>query len=112
MKAHKEDRFDNNTDLKNKTILIVNTGPIKKRFILQKLKKLGLKVVVLNKEKNWAQAYADHWILADTTNHRESISTIENFLASNPEIKINGAITFWEDDVLLTSKIIDKFNAQ
>ncbi len=110
MKADKEDRFDNDTDLENKTILVVNTGPIKKRFILQKLKKLGIKVIVLNKEKNWAQAYVDHWVLADTTNHRESISTIENFLASNPEIKINGVITFWEDDVLLTSKIIDKFN--
>lgn len=110
MKLDKEDRFDDNDDLENKTILVVNTGPIKKRFILQKLKKLGLKVVVLNREKNWATAYVDHWILADTTNHRESISAIENYLASNPEIKINGAITFWEDDVLLTSKIIDKFN--
>ena len=95
MKLDKEDRFDDNDDLENKTILVVNTGPIKKRFILQKLKKLGLKVVVLNREKNWATAYVDHWILADTTNHRESISAIENYLASNPEIKINGAITFW-----------------
>ncbi len=101
---------EENTDLENKTILVVNSGPIKKRFILQKLKKLGIKVVMLNREKNWAQPYVDYWILADTTNHRESISTVENFLSANRNVKIDGAITFWEDDVLLTSRIVDKFN--
>ncbi|TRZ80768.1 ATP-grasp domain-containing protein [bacterium] len=100
----------NNNDFLDKTILLVNTGWIRKRFIIQKLKKMGLKIVVLNKEKNWAQPYVDHWILADSTNHTESIQAIKDFMANNPTIKINGVITFWEDDVLLTSKIIDKFN--
>jgi len=92
------------------TILIVNTGSSKKRFILQKLKKLGLTVIVLNKEKNWAQSYVDHWILADTSDHRDSLAAVGKFISENPKIKINGALTFWEDDVLLTSKITDKFN--
>ena len=92
------------------TILLVNTGSSKKRFILQKLKKMGLTVVVLNKEKNWAQGYVDHWILADTSDHRESIAAVGKFISENPKIKINGALTFWEDDVLLTSRITDKFN--
>ncbi|OGY41210.1 MAG: hypothetical protein A2Y82_02130, partial [Candidatus Buchananbacteria bacterium RBG_13_36_9] len=96
--------------LTDKTILVVNTGTIKKRFIFQKLKKLGLKVVCLNKEKNWAASHVDYWIVADTTNQSECISALKEFIANNPEVKINGAITFWEDDVLLTSKIIDKFN--
>lgn len=93
-----------------KTILLINTGSTKKRFIIQRLKKLGLKIVVLNKDKNWAAPYVDHWILADNTNHSESILACKEFLTNNPEIKIDGALTFWEDDVLLTSKIIDKFN--
>lgn len=103
-------KMEDNPDLENKTLLVVNTGPIKKRFILQKLKKLGLKVVVLNKDKNWATPYVDYWILADTTNHRESMSAIENFINANREVKIDGVVTFWEDDVLLTSRISDKFN--
>jgi D-alanine-D-alanine ligase len=97
-------------DLRGKTLLVVNTGPIKKKFIFQKLKKLGLSIIVLNKEKNWAVNYVDEWILADTYNHNESIQSIEQFLINNRKIKIDGAITFWEDDVLLTSKITDKFN--
>ncbi|MFA5134980.1 MAG: ATP-grasp domain-containing protein [Patescibacteria group bacterium] len=96
--------------LQGKTILLVNTGSIKKRFIIQRLKRLGLTIVVLNREKNWAQQYVDHWIIADNTNYNEAISAIKEFLSANPHIKLDGALTFWEDDVLLTSRIVDKFN--
>src|SRR3989338_5984588 len=96
--------------LAGKTILVVNTGSIKKRFIFQKLKKLGLTVVVLNKEKDWAAGYVDHWILADITNYPEAVQQVNNFITQNPDVKINGAVTFWEESVLLTSKIVDKFN--
>ncbi|MFA6322857.1 MAG: ATP-grasp domain-containing protein [Candidatus Buchananbacteria bacterium] len=101
---------NNGIDLNDKVVLLVNSGSIKKRFILQRLKKLGVKIACLNREKNWATPYVDYWILADNTNHNEAISALKEFLSQNPEVKINGAITFWEDDVLLTSKIIDKFN--
>ena len=97
-------------ELRNKTLLLINTGYIKKRFIIQRLKKLGLTLVILHKEINWAQSYADHWIFADTTDHRESIAAVDKFIHENPNIKIDGVLTFWEDDVLLTSKIVDKFN--
>lgn len=101
--------MDNNY-LSNKTILLVNTGSIKKRFILQRMKKFGLTIVCLNKEKNWAQQYVDHWILVDNTNTSEAIQAVKEFISNTAQIKINGALTFWEDDVLLTAKIIDKFN--
>src|SRR3989344_3457482 len=94
-----------------KTILVVNTGWAGKRFIFQKMKKLGLTVVVLNKEKNWAEPYVDHWIFADTTNHTESIQAVRTFVKTNPHIQLDGIITFWEDDVLITSKLVDRFNA-
>lgn len=96
--------------LSGKTILLVNTGSIKKKFILQKIKKFGLVVVCLNKEKNWACPYVDHWILADNTNIAEAIQAIREFISNIPQVKIDGVLTFWEDDVLLTAKIINKFN--
>jgi len=97
-----------NSSFSGKTILLVNTGSLKKKYILKKLKKLGLTIIVLNKEKNWAANYVDHWILADNNNHGQSIEALESFLTANPKIKIDGVITFWEDDVLLTSKISDR----
>ncbi|MEK7202983.1 MAG: ATP-grasp domain-containing protein, partial [Patescibacteria group bacterium] len=99
-----------NDHLSGKTILLINTGSIKKKFILQKIKKFGLIIVCLNKEKNWAHPYVDHWILADNTNITEAIQAIKEFISNMPQVKIDGALTFWEDDVLLTAKIIDKFN--
>lgn len=93
----------------NKTILVINTGSIKKRFIFQKIKKLGLKIVVLNPEKNWAQPYVDYWILTDNYNHAEAIQSIKEFLSQNPQVIIDGAITFWEDDIPLLAKICGEF---
>lgn len=95
--------------LEGRTVLLVNTGSIRKRFVLQKLKKLGLKIFVLNVEKNWAEPYVDEWILADTSRHAESLRAVQKFIQDNPARKIEGVLTFWEDDVLLTSKIVDKF---
>lgn len=71
---------------------------------------MGLQIVVLNKEKNWAQPYVDHWILANTDDHQESLTAVANFLREHPQIKIDGAVTFWEDDVLLLSRLTSKFN--
>lgn len=99
----------NKTDeLKGKTILVVGTGYAQKRFILQKIKKLGMKIVMINKEKNWAASYVDYWIISNTTNHGETIQALENFSSDNPNIKISGVYTYWEDDVLLTAKIAEK----
>lgn len=101
---------DVSQQLRGKTIILVNTGSQKKKFTIQRLKKLGLTVVALNKEKNWAVNYVDHWILADTSNHTEAMLRVDEFLSTHRDIVIDGALTFWEDDVLLTSKIIDKYN--
>jgi hypothetical protein len=88
----------------NHTILLVNTGSTKKRFIIQRLNKLGVNIVVLNSEKNWANPYVNHWIIADTSKHDDCIAKIENFINENPDILIEGALTFWEDDVLFDIK--------
>lgn len=98
-----------NNHLHSQNILLVNTGSIKKKFILQEIKKLGLNIIALNKEKNWAQSYIDYWILADNYNHQESIEAIKEFVANNKKVKINGAITFWEDDIPILAKICKEF---
>lgn len=87
-----------------KTLLVVNTGDTLKRFVFQQLKRMPIKVVVLNKEKNWAANYVDEWILSDTNDHQSSIAAVSNYHSKSP---LDGVITFWEDDVLLTSKIAE-----
>lgn len=99
----------NTNSLVGKTILLVNTGSEKKKFILQRLKKIGLNVIVVGEKKSWAEPYVSHWIEADNYNHAEAILAVQNFFRGHRQIKVDGAVTFWEDDVLLTAKIIDKF---
>lgn len=101
----------NNPELpyKGRTICVVNTGSQKKKFVLQRLKKIGFTVVVINREKNWADPYVDHWIIANTNNHTESITAFRNFIKSHPSVHIDGVMTVWEDDVLLTAKIVEQF---
>lgn len=96
--------------LAGKRILLVNTGSLKKKFIPERLHELGLHVIALNKEKNWARPYVDEWILADTANHQESLQAVQNYVAEHPKNFFEGVLTFWEDDVLLVSKIVDKYN--
>ena len=71
---------------------------------------MGFIVIALNREKNWAQPYVDHWIIADLNNYPESIEQVKLFLTSHPDIHLDGALTFWEESVLLTSKITDAFH--
>ena len=103
--------MSNSKPLRGRTLLVVNSGSIKKRFTIQRLKKLGAKLLVLNKERpTWALNYVSHWIIADTDNHKESLERLKLFLHNHPEIRPDGVITFWEDDVLLAARIAERLN--
>jgi len=88
----------------DKTLLIVGTGSPIKRFIFQKLHKLGLKLIVLNNEKNWAAPYVSDWILGDLSQHERRITQV---VVYSKKHHIDGIYNFWENDVLLTSKIAE-----
>jgi len=92
--------------LEGKYILFINSGSPKKRFILKRAKELGVKIILLNKEEDWAKRFADFFIQADTYNHEDCVKKIEDFLKKQ---KIDGAVTFWEDDVPLRAKICETF---
>jgi len=101
--------------LSGKTVLIVNsTGandPLhSKKLFIKKVKNLGVKIIILSKEANSFQPYIDYSVSADTANYTESLGALDKFLSNNPNIKMDGVITFLEDDVLLTSKIADKYH--
>lgn len=94
--------------IRGKNLLVVNTGNRKKRFTLKRLHELGCRLIILNAAANWARTYADHWIIADTADHTASLRAVKDFFEQHPELRPDGVITFWEDDVLLTSRIRDR----
>lgn len=96
----------NRSSLSGKTVLIVNSY---KKFFIKRAKALGVKIILLGKEINNLQATLDHFIAADTANHAAALAALDQFLKDHPEIKLDGVLTFWEDDVLLTAKISDRY---
>ncbi|MFA5024505.1 MAG: ATP-grasp domain-containing protein [Patescibacteria group bacterium] len=100
--------------LSGKTVLIVNTSSANdpqhsKKFFIKKTKSFGVKIIVLGKEANTFQPIADYCIVTDSLNYLESLAALEQFLKNNPTVKLDGVITFLEDDVLLTAKIADRY---
>jgi len=94
--------------IKGKNLLVINTGNRKKRFTLKRLRELGCNLIIVHSAVNWAKTYASHWILTDTNDHSEALRAVMDFFTQNPELGPDGVITFWEDDVLLTSRIRDR----
>lgn len=95
--------------LVGKTVLFVNSGGKKKRFTLETAKKHGVKIILVNERQDVPKRFVDHFIKADTFNHGEVIEKLSLFLEENPTIKIDGAITFWEDDIPLLGRLCDHF---
>ena len=63
-----------------KVILLVHAMSPSKKFVFQKIKKMGIQLVCLSKEKaDWALPYVDKWILADLQNHKECIEAVKKY---------------------------------
>lgn len=95
------------SEFKGKKILLLNSGTERNRFIFSVAERLGLEVVVLNDRVNWSKRLADDFILADNFNHPQVLNTVRSYLTKH---KINGAVTFEEEDVELLTKICHEFH--
>ncbi len=100
----------NNVTVAGKTILLIHAGSMRKKFIFDRLKELGIQIVCLNKERTTlAEPYVSHWITADLKDYQACLDQVKQFMSDNPTVKIDGALTFWDECILLTSKIVDAF---
>lgn len=95
--------------LEGKTILLVNPGSLRKKFILERTRELGVKVVCLSRNRvDFAEPYVDEWILAELNNHEECLEKVSSFISGSKE-KIAGVITFWDECIILTAKLAATF---
>lgn len=92
-----------------KNIVFINSGGKKKKFTLEKAKKLGANIILVNRKLDVPKNLVDYFIEADTYNHSEVIEKLNLFLKQNPGVSFNGAITFWEDDIPLLARVCDEF---
>lgn len=93
----------------DKTILFLNSGGKKKRFTLEAAKRFGCTIVLVSPENDAPKKLVDHYIQVDNYNHNEVIERIQAFLDENSDVYLDGAITFWEDDVPLLGRVCEHF---
>jgi D-alanine-D-alanine ligase len=96
--------------LDESTILLLNIGEATERFILERIKKLVGTVIAVNRDQRFPRRLVDHFIKADTNNHRKVIEKVQAFKDENPLIKIDGAVCFWEEDIPAHARIVEHFN--
>lgn len=93
----------------DKTILFVNSGGRKKRFTFDIAKRFGAQIVLIGPEQDIPKKLVDHFIQVDNYNHKEVIEKLGLFLDENSDLTIDGAITFWEDDIPLLARVCEHF---
>lgn len=101
--------------LKDTSLLLINTGSQNstgdshKKFIIKRLCELNVKVIAVNETKNLKSKCIVDWILTDLSDHNKTLQDISLYLKTSKD-NIRGVITFYEDSVLLCSRIADTFN--
>ncbi|MBP9781269.1 ATP-grasp domain-containing protein [Candidatus Woesebacteria bacterium] len=94
------------TQIGNKTLLIVSTGQETNRFIFQQLKTIpNLTLIVIEKEKNWASQYVQDWVFVDMMTEDQIRQKIKRHYNN----QIDGMVTFNQNFALLTLKLAEEF---
>jgi len=93
-------------DLKSKTLLVISSPQPKKRFIYNRLKELGPKMILLASEENWVSKLADGFIECDPLDEVACAAKVEELVKTT---KIDGVITFWENAVPLAAMLAERF---
>lgn len=98
--------------MKGKRIVMVGAGYVNKRPFLETARKLGVKIVLVDRavvdgQPNWAKDLVDEFIDADLTHPQEGVrDALAKLKASISENgKLDGITTYWEDDITETAKL-------
>ncbi len=91
---------------RERTLLLVGTGGVKRRAVLQALRALGLaRIVCLHDEPNWAAPYVDDWILGDSVRPAtETFAAVEAYFARHG-FQPHGVLTYDEYSVVAAAHL-------
>lgn len=96
--------------LKGMRIVVVGDGYESKRFMLEKAKALGVKVILVAASGSWAKEYANEHIAVDTTKPGAVKEALEALRQSERDHgPIQGVTSYWESDVALAAEIAQAF---
>ena len=93
--------------LRGKTVVIVGAGYTGKRFIFERAKELGVKILLVDKADTWASEFDNVTVIPVDNSAPEALAQAKKKLAAAIR-KVgppDGITTFWEDDVVLAADL-------
>lgn len=95
--------------LRGKRIAIVGAGYEGKRFIFEKAKELGVRIILVDKPDAFAKNLVSELIASDNSRPEEALAKARKKLLASARKngKIDGLTTFWEDDVPLAAGLAE-----
>jgi carnosine synthase len=96
--------------LKGKTIVMVGAGYEGKRFVFERARELGVKVVLVDRPGTWAEKLVSEFIpiKEGLSDEDAAKSALEELDARGLRAQVDGVTSVWEDDVPLTAKIAEE----
>jgi carnosine synthase len=93
--------------LRGKTIVIVGAGYAGKRFIFERAKELGVKIVLVDKADTWAKEFDNVTLIPVDNSAPDALAQAKKKLAAafRKTGPPDGVTTFWEDDVVLAADL-------
>ncbi len=98
------------SSLKDKTIVVINSMTDSEQFIFEAIRRFGVNIIVVDSANEQPRRLFDHFIQADMFNARDVIDKIQVFRDEHPEIKIDGCLTFWEEDIPVCARVCEHFH--
>lgn len=93
-------------ELTTKTLLVISSPQPRKKFIYNRLRELGARMILLSSEPNWVSKLTESFIEVDPLDEVACIAKVTEFVKTQ---KIDGVITFWENAVPLAAALSEKF---
>ncbi|MFH1725077.1 MAG: ATP-grasp domain-containing protein [Elusimicrobiota bacterium] len=95
--------------LRGKRIAIVGAGYPGKRFVFERARELGVKIVLIDRPGSWAADLVDEYIAVDTLHPENALAeSLEELEKRGLGAALDGITSFWEDDVPLTADLSER----
>lgn len=86
-------------------LLFVHSGSTKKRMTFEAAQALGAEIYLVNPSPNWADAYTRRTLYTQGKSLSKILADVE---ALHRTVKLDGVVTFWEEDVPTTALIAER----
>ncbi len=92
-------------------MIVIGTGIYHRQPVYRRAHEIGCKLVFVSEQAvEWVKPYAHDWIIcSDASDEAKTEASIRDYMKANPNVKVDGIVTFDEYSVLATAHVCKVF---